>query len=43
MDKIKKQSEFVRVMKQMSKNKLAILGLIILLTEFITCTSYCSI
>lgn len=35
MDKIKKQSEFVRVMKQMSKNKLAILGLIILLTEFV--------
>ena len=35
MDKKKKQSEFVRVMKQMSKNKLAILGLIILLTEFV--------
>ncbi len=35
MDKVKKQSEFVRVMKQMSKNKLAMFGLIILLAELV--------
>lgn len=35
MDKVKKQSEFVRVMKQMSKNKMAMLGLIILLIELV--------
>lgn len=35
MDKVKKQSEFVRVMKQMSKNKLAMLGLVILLAELV--------
>ena len=35
MDKIKKQSEYVRVLKQMSKNKLAMLGLIILLAELV--------
>lgn len=35
MDKVKKQSEFVRVLKQMSKNKLAMFGLIILLAELV--------
>lgn len=33
--KAKKQSEFLRVMKQLSKNKLAMLGLFILLAEII--------
>jgi peptide/nickel transport system permease protein len=33
--KAKKQSEFLRVMKQLSKNKLAMLGLIILIVEII--------
>ena len=34
---VKKKSEFARVMKQLAKNKLAILGLIILLAEIILC------
>lgn len=34
-EKVKKKSEFVRVMKQLSKNKLAMVGLIILLLEVV--------
>ena len=35
--KIRKKSEFARVMKQLGKNKLAVLGLIILVLEIILC------